>query len=83
MSSKGQIYKLLNKAFEFKNIKGDFAESKKRVIKIQLTLKTGLSMNKFTDNSEDSTEELSKIIEALKSPEFGLQGFPFGQFSNN
>lgn len=77
----GVVYKLLNDIYQYLGIAGDFAETKQRIIRIRLSLKTGLSMNKFLQASDDNEEEVLRIIEALKSPEFGLQNFSFNKYS--
>lgn len=77
---KGSIYKLLNDVYASLGIIGEFADTKQRIIRIRLSLKTGLSMNKYTSESEDTKEEILKILKALKSPEFSLQDFPFSTY---
>lgn len=76
----GYVYKLLNDIYAYLGEDDSFAETKQRIIRIRLSLKTGLSMNKFTSTSDDSRDEIIKILEILKSPEFSLAGFPFEQY---
>jgi hypothetical protein len=77
----GIVVKLLDDIYKFKKIEGDFAETKKKIIRIRLSLATGLSMNKFTVTSPDTAEEVNKIINVLKQPEFGLDSFPFTRYT--
>jgi len=77
---KGSVDKLLKAVYTHLGLNDNFAETKQRIIRIRLSLKTGLSMNRYTEQSEDSKEDLSKILNSLKSPEFGLTGFPFQNY---
>ena len=79
---KGYVNTILNDVYTYLGLIGSFAETKQRIIRIRLSLKTGLSMNKYTEQSEDKQEEVLKILEALKSPEFGLTEFPFQRYSS-
>lgn len=74
----GKINEILNKVYEYKNIDIDsgYAIAKQRIIRIRLSLATGLSMKKFTAESDDSEIEIKRILEALKGEEFGLENFP-------
>ncbi len=78
--AKGQINRLLKKIYEYKKIEGELAETKKRIIRLQLSLKTGLSLNNYNQETDDPPEEIKKIIDTLKNPEFDLKGFPFDSF---
>ncbi|MFH1242139.1 MAG: hypothetical protein V1689_07225, partial [Pseudomonadota bacterium] len=78
--AKGVISNLLNKVYEYKKIEGDLSDVKKRIIRLQLSLKTGLSLNKYAEETNDSPEDVKKVINALKNPEFELEGFPFRSF---
>jgi len=73
----GTVYQLLENVYKHLGIAGDFAETKKRMIRIRLSLKTGLSINRYNLHSVDMPEDVYKIIDALKSPEFGLKDFSF------
>ena len=78
--SKGTVSTLLNKIYEFKSMTNEDAATQKRIIRLQLTLKTGLSMSKFTSISNDSEDEVKKVVTVLRSPEFGLTAFPFDEY---
>ncbi|MBN1698750.1 MAG: hypothetical protein JW881_14640 [Spirochaetales bacterium] len=77
----GTVFRLLNDIFKFKQLDGEFAETKKRIIRIRLSLATGLSVKKFTPTSPDTSDELNKIVAALKKPEFGCADFPFDTYN--
>ncbi|MBF0473586.1 MAG: hypothetical protein HQK91_09835 [Nitrospirae bacterium] len=79
---KGIVRKLLKEVYRFKNIDSIDALAHQRIIKLQLTLKTGLSMSKYSETSIDSQDEFLRIIDVLKNPEFGLTKFKFDQFIN-
>lgn len=82
MMNKGVIYSLLNDVYDFLGLNDDFAETKQRIVRIRLSLKTGLSMNKYLPDSRDPPAEVSKIVEVLKAPEFGLDKFPFKNYDS-
>ncbi|MBN2737197.1 MAG: hypothetical protein JXR70_09470 [Spirochaetales bacterium] len=77
--SRGKVHELLNEVYQYKNINSDngYAEAKQRIIRIRLSLATGISMKKFTPDSDDSDSDVERIVSALKGEEFGLQGFSF------
>jgi hypothetical protein len=77
----GTICRLLEEAYSFKKITSDDDEKQRRQIRLQLSVKTGLSMNRFTRFSKDSSEDINKVIRILKAPEFGLSGFDFDKYS--
>jgi len=82
--NKGIVKKLLYEVYSFKSpsfIEGSDAIAHQRIIKLQLTLKTGLSMNKYSDSSIDSIDEVNRIINVLKSPEFGLEYFKWENYA--
>ncbi|MBF0564666.1 MAG: hypothetical protein HQK89_05430 [Nitrospirae bacterium] len=77
---RGIVYTLLNKIYEYKKISQSDDDTRKRIIRLQLTLRTGLSMSKFTISSTDSPKELKRIVGVLQTPDFGLYGFPFEEY---
>jgi hypothetical protein len=72
MPQRGVVNSLLEELFKKKKLEGEFAKQKRNLLKIQLSLKTGLSINKFTPNSFDSEDEINKISEVLKN-QFQMQ----------
>lgn len=76
----GLVNALLNDVFEFKKLNGPTGDTKKNIIKLQLAIKTGLSLSRFTAYTADSSEDVIKIVSTLKNPEFGLIGFPFEKY---
>lgn len=65
---------------DFKGFPEGAPDPGKNIIKLQLTLKTGLSLSGYSHDSADSPEDVRKVVTALRGPEFGLSGFPFEKY---
>ncbi len=61
MPKQGVVYSMIEELFKQKHIVGSFSETKKNLLKIQISIKSGLSLNNFTNDSLDSEEDINKV----------------------
>jgi len=50
---------------------------KKRIVRVQISLKTGLNLNGYTPQSEDSEADIKKVLGVIKGPEIGLKDYTY------
>jgi hypothetical protein len=73
---KGAIHSILNKTYE-QVCKGYLDDVRKRIINMQISIKTGLNLNTCTKDTEDSEEDIKKVLEVIRGPEIGLKDFEY------
>ncbi len=75
-AKKGAINNILNETYN-QICKGYLDEVRKRIIKMQISIKTGFNLNMFSEDSSDSEEDINKILDVIRGPEIGLKDFKF------
>ena len=73
---KGAVAKILHDVYAAL-CNGNSDEVKKRIVRVQLSLKTGLNLKSYTPDSEDSEDDIKKILTVIKGPEIGLKDYTY------
>jgi hypothetical protein len=73
---KGAVNKILNDVYDAL-CDGQSDEVKKRIVRVQLSLKTGLNLKNYTPDSVDSEADIKRILDVIKGPEIGLKNYRY------
>jgi hypothetical protein len=76
MEYKGAVFKIIEDVYA-KTCTGFMADAKKSIIKLQLTVKTGLNLGNYTHDSMDKKEDIEKLLAVVRTPEIGLTNYHF------
>jgi len=75
-TQKGAVYHILNDAYK-QISKGYLNDVRKRIINMQISIKTGLNLNTFNEDTNDSEDDIKKILTIIRGPEIGLKDFDY------
>jgi len=56
---------------------GSMDDVRKRIIRLQISLKTGLNLSDYKPDTLDQEEDIKKILDAVRSPEVGLKDYQY------
>ncbi|MBN1797913.1 MAG: hypothetical protein JW822_05030 [Spirochaetales bacterium] len=73
---KGAVAKILHDVYAAL-CNGQSDEVKKRILRVQISLKTGLNLKSYTPDSNDSEEDIKKILTVIRGPEIGLKDYRY------
>ena len=73
---KGAVIGILNETYN-QVCKGYLDDVRKRIINMQISIKTGLNLNTYNQDSEDSEEDIKKVLDVIRGPEIGLKDFKY------
>jgi len=76
MEYKGAIHDILEDVYT-RACTGYMSDVKKRIMRLQLTLKTGLNLGDFGPATSDKKEDIEKLLAVVRGPEIGLTDFTF------
>lgn len=76
MVYKGAIFRILEDVYT-KSCNGYMDDVKKRIMRLQLTLRTGLNLKDYTPDSSDSREDIERLVAVVRGPEVGLTDYVF------
>jgi hypothetical protein len=76
MDYKGAIHGILEDVYA-KACTGYMSDVKKRIMRLQLALKTGLNLGDFGPDSKDKREDIEKLLVVVRGPEVGLDHYEF------
>ena len=78
---KGEIYRILQDVYKVR-CSGSMNDVRKRIIRVQISLKTGLNLRDYTPESFDSTEDIQKVLNVIKGPGIGLTEYEYRKGGN-
>ena len=73
---KGVIYKILQDVYKVR-CSGAMVEVRQRIIRMQISLKTGLNLNEYTQESMDTDEEIQRVLNVIKGSGIGLEHYEY------
>lgn len=73
---KGVIYKMLQDVYNVR-CSGSMADVRKRIIRMQISLKTGLNLNEYTPETLDSEDEIQRVLNVIKGSGIGLENYEY------
>jgi hypothetical protein len=74
--AKGAVYKILQEVYKARCL-GDMDIVRQRIIRVQISLKTGLNLRDYTPETEDSEEDIQRILDIVRGPGIGLRDYEY------
>ena len=71
---KGEIYRILQDVYKVR-CSGSMNDVRKRIIRVQISLKSGLNLRDYTPDSMDTDEEIQKVLTVIRGPGIGLTDY--------
>ena len=73
---KGEIYKILQDVYKVR-CSGSLYEVRQRIIRMQISLRTGLNIRDYSPESMDSEEDIQKVLGVVRGPGIGLTDYEY------
>ncbi|MBN2441364.1 MAG: hypothetical protein JXJ04_08455 [Spirochaetales bacterium] len=77
MVRKGEIFRILQDVYRVRCSNNKMSDVQKRIIRVQISLKTGLNLRDFTPESLDTPEDIQKVLNVVRGPEIGLRDYSY------
>jgi hypothetical protein len=74
---KGAVFNILNEVYKAVCAGNQMDEVRKRIVRVQIALKTGLNMGSYGPETMDVEAEIKKVLEVVRGPEIGLKNFEY------
>jgi hypothetical protein len=74
--AKGTVYNILQDVYQARCF-GEMDLVRQRIIRVQISLKTGLNLRDYTPETEDSEEDIQRILDIVRGPGIGLRDYEY------